>query len=315
MNTKLKSRVVALALSAITALSMLPTPASAAQVNSYHDPAEHWLTANNRTNELDANAGVTHETFYCAVCKQGTTFTVFRTPEYTRDGASALSRNVKYSDGTMLGGTGTGTILDGTPGVDAFYTGYHWTKACGTMNTNMGLTDYGCGKNVYWLYDCAAEFMEDLDETVTYEAADDVYHTKTTTGGEYCCFCYGTRHTDSSTLERHNMATQIIPQIGNQRFAIVEHCTDCDYTKTAFVGAKSVVRRSRRPAPYPDRLRSVRGRCLHANPLWSDRRWMHADQCAELHGGRPVCSLLRDCLHLPEHYHDRERRCLCLAPR
>lgn len=241
MNTKLKSRVVALALSAITALSMLPTPASAAQVNSYHDPAEHWLTANNRTNELDANAVVTHETFYCAVCKQGTTFTVFRTPEYTRDGASALSRNVKYSDGTMLGGTGTGTILDGTPGVDAFYTGYHWTKACGTMNTNMGLTDYGCGKNVYWLYDCAAEFMEDLDETVTYEAADDVYHTKTTTGGEYCCFCYGTRHTDSSTLERHNMATQIIPQIGNQRFAIVEHCTDCDYTKTAFVGAKSVV--------------------------------------------------------------------------
>lgn len=65
--------------------------------------------------------------------------------------------------------------------------------------------------------------MEDLDETVTHEAADDVYHTKTTTGGEYCCFCYGTRHTNSSALERHNMEKQIIPQIGNQRFAIVEH--------------------------------------------------------------------------------------------
>jgi hypothetical protein len=42
----------------------------------------------------------------------------------------------------MVGATGTGSILDGTPGVDAFYTGYHWTKACcdncGTMNSNGG---------------------------------------------------------------------------------------------------------------------------------------------------------------------------------
>ena len=43
-------------------------------------------------------------------------------------------------------------LLDGTPGKDAYYTGYHWTKAvcetCGTFNTNMGATSYACGKNV-----------------------------------------------------------------------------------------------------------------------------------------------------------------------
>ncbi len=37
--------------------------AYAAQQNSYHDPAEHWTTASNRTNELDANAVVSQETF------------------------------------------------------------------------------------------------------------------------------------------------------------------------------------------------------------------------------------------------------------
>ena len=46
-------------------LGMIPT-ASAAQQNSYHDPVEHWQQASNRTNELDVNEIVTHETFYCA---------------------------------------------------------------------------------------------------------------------------------------------------------------------------------------------------------------------------------------------------------
>ena len=43
-------------------LGMFPLPghkAYAAQQNSYHDPAEHWMSAVNRTNELDANAVVT----------------------------------------------------------------------------------------------------------------------------------------------------------------------------------------------------------------------------------------------------------------
>ena len=41
----------------------------AAQENGYHDSAEYWLTANNRINELDANAALTHGTFYCAACE------------------------------------------------------------------------------------------------------------------------------------------------------------------------------------------------------------------------------------------------------
>lgn len=68
-----------------------------------------------------------------------------------------MSRNVKYSNGMSADGETLGTILDGTPGVDAYYTGYHWTKAvcetCGSLNTNMAKTDYGYLKNVYWLYD------------------------------------------------------------------------------------------------------------------------------------------------------------------
>ena len=60
---------LALLLAAVLCLGMMPT-AFAAQQNSYHDPAEHWQEANDRTNELDVNATVTHETFQCKECKQ-----------------------------------------------------------------------------------------------------------------------------------------------------------------------------------------------------------------------------------------------------
>ena len=163
-------RMTALLLAVVLCVGMVPT-AFAAQQDSYHDPAENWQEANNRTNELDANATVTHETFNCKVCKQQTSFIVFRTPEYTRDGQTAMSRNVKYSDGTFVDGSGKGSILDGVPGQDAYYTAYHWTKAvcetCGSINTNMAKTDYGYLKNVYWLYDCANNFFEELPETQT----------------------------------------------------------------------------------------------------------------------------------------------------
>ena len=235
---------MALLLALVLCLSAMPV-AFAGQEDGYHDPAEHWLTANNRTNELDANATVTRETFTCGECGRPTPFEVFRTPEYTRDGATAMSRNVKYSNGMSADGETLGTILDGTPGVDAYYTGYHWTKAvcetCGSLNTNMAKTDYGYLKNVYWLYDCAAEFMEDLDETVTYEYTDSRYHTKTTTGGEYCCFCYGTNHEKSSVLERHDLEVDILPQPANGRFAEVEHCTLCEYSRYDYTAAKAVI--------------------------------------------------------------------------
>ena len=237
-------RAPSLLLALALCVGLVPT-AFAAQENGYHDPAEHWLTANNRTNELDANSVVTRETFTCGECGKATSFEVFRVPEYTRDGATAMSRNVKYSDGTMVDGEGKGSVLDGTPGVDAYYTGYHYTKAvcetCGGINTNMSKSDYGYLKNVYWLYDCASEFMEELDETVTYEYTDSRYHTKTTTGGEYCCFCYGTNHTEKSVLERHDLETDILPQPANGRFAEVEHCTLCEYSRYDYTAAKAVI--------------------------------------------------------------------------
>ena len=242
---KFGTRAVAMLLSAMTAFSTFPVSAGAAQVNSYHDPAEHWMQASGRTNELDINAILTHETFNCGVCGKPTSFRAFRTPEYSNDGRTAMNRNVKYSDGTLLGGAGTGTILDGIPGQNATYTGYHWTKAvcdtCGTVNSNMSINDYGFGKNVYWLYDCAERFMQELPEQKTYEYADSTYHKVTTTGGEYCAFCYGTNHTESSVLERHDMEKEILSQPANGRFAIVEKCKDCDYAKYEYVGAKSVV--------------------------------------------------------------------------
>ena len=243
-KSHISRRALSLLLALVLCLGLAPA-ALAGQVDGYHDPAEHWLTANNRTNELDANATVTRETFTCGECGKPTSFEAFRTPEYTRDGQTAMSRNVKYSDGTMVDGEGKGTIWDGTPGVDAYYTDYHFTKAvcenCGTINSNMGKSDYGYGKNVYWLYDCAAEFTEALPETVTYEYTDSRYHTKTTTGGSYCCFCYGTNHEKSSVLERHTLETDILPQPANGRFAIVEHCTLCEYSRYEYVTAKAVI--------------------------------------------------------------------------
>lgn len=237
-------RALALLLTLVMCVGMIPT-AFAAQQNSYHDPAEHWMQASGRTNELDANSVVTRETFKCGECGKATSFEVFRVPEYTRNGQPALSRNVKYSDGTMVDGVGKGDTMDGIPGKDATYTGYHYTKAvcetCGGINTNMSKSEYGYLKNVYWLYDCAAAFTQELDETVSYEYTDDTYHTVTTKGGTCCAFCYGTNHTVSRKLERHSMVTEVLPQPANGRFATVEKCSLCDYAHYDYTAAKAVI--------------------------------------------------------------------------
>lgn len=237
-------RALALLLAVVLCFSLIPT-AFAAQQNSYHDPAEHWLSANDRTNELDANAVVTHETFRCGECNKQTSFLTFRTPEYTKDGKTAMSRNVQFSDGTLSDGQGKGSLLNGTPGQDAYYTGYHFTKAicetCGGINTNRGKSDYGYLKNVYWLHDCDVKFTEDLEETISYTYADSQYHTVTSTGGTYCCFCYGTNHTKSSKLVRHEMETEILSQPANGRFVRVEKCRQCDYASYIYTTAKAVV--------------------------------------------------------------------------
>ena len=56
-------RILAMLLTVLTVMSLLPGTAFAAQPSSYRDPAEHWMDAGSRTNELDVNAVVSHETF------------------------------------------------------------------------------------------------------------------------------------------------------------------------------------------------------------------------------------------------------------
>lgn len=226
-------------------LGMIPT-ASAAQQNSYHDPVEHWQQASNRTNELDVNAIVTHETFYCATCRENTDFTVWRVPEYTRSGETALNRNVKYSNGMCIDEVTVGSLDAGVPGENAYYTGYHWTKSvcsrCGDWNSNeTNGAPYAWDKNIYVLHDCAAKFYLDLPETVTHEYVDSKYHRTVTKGGTYCCFCYGTNYERSSVLERHDMETETLPQPAHGRFAAVEKCRLCDYTRYDYTAAKAVV--------------------------------------------------------------------------
>ncbi len=237
-------RLLALFLALALCVGLMPS-VLAAQEDNYHDPAKNWITSSNRTNELDCNAILTRETFHCCVCDKVTVFTAYRVPEYSRDGASALTRNVLCSDGTMLDGESVGKILDGVPGVNATYTGYHWTKAicetCGTLNSNMGDTSYMFDRNVYALNDCAAEFMTDLESTVSYAQNDSTYHTKTVKGGQYCAYCFGTNYTTSSPLERHDLTATVTPQLADHRFKVVKVCADCGYTTTEYLTAKAVI--------------------------------------------------------------------------
>lgn len=124
-NSKFRS-IVSLFIVCIMIIGMMPT-GFAAQDNEYVDPADNWLTANGRTNEFDMNATTTYETQYCVVCQKDTLVLTYRVPEYTKSGETALNRGVKYSDGTMLDGRNKGNLDDGTPGVNAYYTGYHFS--------------------------------------------------------------------------------------------------------------------------------------------------------------------------------------------
>ena len=71
MRIKMKSVISAL-LASVMLIGTIPAVTYAAQVNEYTDPADNWLKANGRTNELDMNATTTYETGYCTVCQRDT---------------------------------------------------------------------------------------------------------------------------------------------------------------------------------------------------------------------------------------------------
>lgn len=238
-------RALSLLLVIAALLALLPGAALAGQQDEYHDPAEHWLDAANRTNELDVNSVIMKESFLCRTCKINTTFTLYRVPEYTSDGISARTRDVRYSDGTVSDGSHKAATLEMRPSAGGIYTGWHWDKSvcdvCGTFNSNRGVDEYSYGKNVYQLDDCNPVFNQQLAEEVSYSSVDDTNHRRTANGGSYCGFCYGTRYTASSKLEKHELDETVIPQLGHQRFLIHEGCSLCEYEKTNYVTAKSVI--------------------------------------------------------------------------
>ena len=245
MKTKSKLRSF---LSALLALAMLlssfPMVTYAAQSNEYVDPADMWLSSNNRTNELDVNSTTTYETQYCAICDKETTVLTYRVPEYTRSGETALNRDVRYSDGTKIDGRGQGNLDSGTPGVDAYFTGYHWTKVvcqnCGTINSGSNQQSYGFNNNVYSLHSCDNNFFLQFDNT-THEHYNEEYHLTTLKRGEYCKFCKGTYARATQGLQEHSFVENIDGQVGNNRFYIAEICSDCGYETSEYVTAKSVV--------------------------------------------------------------------------
>ena len=243
MKGKLKTFISGL-LTIAMLLSTAPTFVFAAQSNEYVDPADSWISANGRTNELDVNATTTYETQYCFVCDKHTTVITYRVPEYTKSGETALNRGVMYSDSTLIGGEGTGNLDDGTPGVNAYYTSYHWTKAvcqnCGTINTINGPDSYGYNRNVYNLNSCDHNFFLEFDNT-TYEQYNDTYHTTIYKAGEYCQFCKGTSSIAEREREAHNFIEHVDGQVSNNRFYITETCEDCGFVTSEYVAAKSVV--------------------------------------------------------------------------
>ena len=235
--------VISMLLAVILVAGTLPVSVFAAQSNTYVDPADNWLKTNNRTNELDANAVVTSGAQYCHVCKKDTLAISYRVPEYTKSGETALNRGVWYSDGTCSDNISKGNLNDGYPGVDAYYTGSHWTKAicqiCGTLNpSDMGA--YCFNKNVYSLNPCDHSFYIDFDNT-TYSPYDEHQHTTLLKKGEYCQFCKGTYARATTKKESHDLSSTVDGQIGNNRFYLTEKCDDCGYTTSEYVAAKSVV--------------------------------------------------------------------------
>lgn len=241
-NKRVKS-ITAMLLAAVMLIGSMPA-AMAAQSNEYVDPADKWLSASGRTNELDVNATVTYETSYCCVCEKFTTVLTYRVPEYTKSGQTALNRGVQYSDGTCIDGVSKGNLDEGTPGINAYYTGYHWSKSvcqnCGTINSIDGSDWYNFNTNVYVLNSCASEFYQDFDNT-EYETYNDEKHTTILKRGKYCQFCKGTQARAARSLENHHFVESIDGQLGNNRFYVTKRCEDCGYETSKYVAAKSVV--------------------------------------------------------------------------
>ena len=255
-NTKPR-RLLALFLALTLALGMIPLSASAAsQENIYHDPAENWLEGGSRADTFTQNATRTYGTMWCRYCTEEqngsvtqpyvyTACITYRVPEYTSTGVSDAVRNIGYSDGYTTTGE-TANVNYQSPNDGGIYTGYHWSKSmclrCGRINTNYPISDHCYDRDVYILYDCASSFEQQaIPEETQWEYLDSEHHIKTVTTGTYCGFCFGTHKQTNTVTESHSLEESIRPELAHDRFVIMDSCKDCEYGKTQYVLAKSVV--------------------------------------------------------------------------
>lgn len=258
MKFKVSTRkLLALLLAVSLIFGVLPLNATAAsQENIYHDPAEHWLEGGDRANTFTQNATRTYGTMLCWYCTQEqngsvnqpyvyTSCITYRVPEYTSTGVSDAVRNIGYSDGYTTTGE-TANMSYQSPNDGGIYTEYHWSKSmclrCGRINTNYPINDHAYDRDVYILYDCASSFEQQaLPEETEWECLDGEHHTRTVTTGTYCGFCFGTHKQTSIVTEAHNLEESIRPELSHDRFVVMDNCKDCDFDKTQYVLAKSVV--------------------------------------------------------------------------
>ena len=113
---------------------------------------------------------------------------------------------------------------------------------CGRINTNYPISDHCYDRDVYILYDCASSFEQQTGPTeTTWEYLDSQRHIKTVTQAKYCGFCFGTTKTTNTVTEPHSLEEVIRPELAHDRFVVMDSCHDCDYGKTQYVLAKSVV--------------------------------------------------------------------------
>lgn len=239
------------------------TTASAAQYDSYVDPATVWVDSNGAINDLERNAIVTQETQYCSFCDGETTKTIWRVPVYTTSGKTLteIYGGDVTSDGHKnIGGDSVSLLEVDKPreaGGSGVYTGQHWTKSycpkCGHFNSHETGDDvYAKDKNVFYTYSCRSfvelppEYANTYEQLDTYETINgytrETGHKITVNEGEYCPFCFGTKHFgETEEVEAHSGDLKVNAEIGNHRFVVSTDCDKCGYYATVTAPAWVVV--------------------------------------------------------------------------
>ena len=94
MRIKMKSVISAL-LASVMLIGTIPAVTYAAQVNEYNDPADNWLKANGRPNELDVNTTTTYQPGSSSVRQRASLALTERATAFPQSDEPASNRGVK----------------------------------------------------------------------------------------------------------------------------------------------------------------------------------------------------------------------------